>query len=63
MNYFYIDNDEYVLGYTTLKVVDEIKKIVPRGYKFYFYKTGDNLTLIAETNQPAGIGTGLKIDY
>lgn len=62
MNYFYIDNNNYIVGYTNLKNANELKNNIPRGCKFYFYETGDNLVLIAETNDPAGIGTGKKID-
>lgn len=62
MNYFYIDNNKYIIGYTTLKTVNEIQKVIPEGYKFYFYNPGENLVLIAETSEPAGIGTGKIID-
>lgn len=63
MNYFYINNNNFVLGYTNLKTADELKKNIPKGCRFFYYKIGDNLELIAKTNEPAGIGTGLKIDY
>lgn len=62
MNYFYIDNNNYIVGYTNLKTADELKNNIPKGCKFYFYKAGDNLALIAETSTPAGIGNGKKID-
>ena len=50
------------MGYTNLKTADELKKNIPKGCRFFYYKAGDNLELIAETNEPAGIGTGSKID-
>ena len=51
------------MGYTNLKTADELKRNIPKGCRFFYYKAGDNLELIAETNEPAGIGTGSKIDY
>lgn len=63
MNYFYVDGNEFIIGYTNLQTAEELKSAVPIGCKFYFYKPGDDLKIIAETSKPAGIGTGKKIDY
>lgn len=63
MNYFYVDNDNFIIGYTNLKTDGELKTIIPAGYDFYYFEKGDDLQNIVETQTPAGTGTGAKIDY
>ena len=63
MNYFYLENDNYIIGFSRTNDPEKIKVYVPEGIPFYFYKKGDDLKNIVDTQEPAAIGVGKKIDY
>ena len=62
MNYFYIDNDNYIVGFSTT-AIENLIKTVPLDCPIYKYQAGDNLDIIVATQEPIGIGIGKRIDY
>lgn len=62
MNYFYVDNKTFIVGFS-ITTFDELKKTIPLNCPIYFYQEGDNLSEIVATKEPDGIGSGKKIDY
>ena len=62
MNYFYVDNEKYIIGFSNTTIKNLIKTI-PEGCPIYYYNAGDDFAEIVATQEPAGIGTGKRIDY
>lgn len=61
MNFFYIDNENYIIGVTTTEDADELSERIPLDCPFFYYKPGDDLKVIA-TGNPAGKGKGKNIN-
>lgn len=62
MNYFYVDNGNYIVGFSNT-TIDNLIKTVPLDCPIYEYRAGDDLSIIVATQDPIGIGVGKRIDY